>query len=288
MMVMTLRSNPRFKRFATLFSVATAAVLVLTACGGGGDKATPTPTILPTQTAQAPIASPRPGETTVGMLADRIAAAWPKVTSMRQTTRTSETSPASATPSASPVAGLEAVLVTEVDSDGNKRIVVSAGGLNISELIAIRGQVWALGYELWNIPPDAVGEPFGDGWVEIDTSYGSVDANLNQLILQLMSPVPPMYSNLTAEERARVVEPLGERTIDGRTCQAYRIPDTTLTGQAYDTIVSLDDAGLPCQIETLALGSNRSDTFVFNEPITILPPSTTPSGSPVATPASGS
>jgi hypothetical protein len=219
------------------------------------------------------------------MLADRIAAAWPKVTSMRQTTRTSETT---ATPTASPVAGVEAILVTEVDSDGNKHIVVSAGGLNISELIAIRGQIWALGYELWSIPQEAVGEPFGDGWVEIDTTYGAIDANLNQLILQLMSPVPPMYSNLTPEERARVVEPLGERTIEGRSCQAYRIPDTTLTGQAYDTIVALDDAGLPCQIETIALGSTRNDTFVFNEPITILPPSTTPTGSPVASPVSGS
>ncbi len=285
MMPMTLRFNPRTKRFAALLSVAVTAVLVLTACGGGGGKSTPTPTILPTQSAQVPIASPRPGETTVGMLADRIAAAWPKVSSMRQVTRTSEMT---ATPTASPEAGVEAVLVTEVDSDGNKHIVVSAGGLSISELVAIRGQIWALGYQLWRIPDAAVGQPFGDGWVEIDTTYGSIDANLNQLILQLLSPVPPMYSNLTAEERARVVEPLGERTVNGRSCQAYRIPDTTSTGQAYDTILSLDADGLPCQIETIALGTSRSDSFEFNLPITVSPPSTTPSASPAASPVGGS
>lgn len=271
--------QPRIRRFTALISAASVLVILLAACGGGDGDSSPTPTVLPTTAATAPIASPQPGQITVGDLSDQITAAWPLVSTITQTTATIVES---ATPEASPAASADPVLVTEVDAAGNKRITVSAVGLVLSELISIRGQIWALGYQVWSIPDTAVGPAFGDGWVEVDTTSIDGNASFNDLILRLLSPYPVIYGNLDATARARVVEPLGARVEDGRTCSAYRIPATTETGQAYDTIISLDESGLPCSIETVGLGQSQLNTYVFNAPIDITAPPTTPSASPAA------
>jgi hypothetical protein len=121
----------------------------------------------------------------------------------------------------------------------------------------------------------------------IDTSGSSSDPNFNQLVLNLLSNYPVVYSGLDETARARVVEPVGERTIAGRTCSVYRIPDTTETGQAYETFVALDATGLPCSIDTVALGQSNSNTYEFNLPLEVTPPSATPSASPVASPMAG-
>lgn len=283
--------HPLIRRFTPLFSTAIVLVFALAACGGGGDSS-PTPTILPTESAQQPVSTPLPGQITVGMLADRIAAAWPMVTTIRQTNVTSfdsasATASPQASPQASPTASNSLEVVTEVDASGSKRITVYALDIFLSQLISIRGQVWALGYQAWSIPESAVGPAFGDGWSEIDTSAGSGDASFNQLILNLLSNYPVVYSGLSDSARARVVEPMGEQTIAGRTCSVYRIPSTTETGQAYDTLLSLDESGLPCSIDTIGLGQTNSNVYEFNVPIEITPPSATPTSSPVAEPGAG-
>lgn len=276
--------HPLKRRFAALFSLTAILVLTLAACGGGSDPS-PTPTILPTGSVQEPISTPLPGQTTVGMLADRIAAAWPTVSAIRQVYSTSFDS---ATPTASPTASNQYEVVTEVDADGNKQITVTAMGIVFTQLIAIRGQIWVWGfYEALNIPDSVLGDPFGDGWMSVDTAAASGDATFNQLVLNLLSPFPVVYSGLNDAQRARVVEPLGQQVIDGRTCTSYRIPNTTETGQAYDDTLSLDETGLPCSIVTTGLGQTTTISYEFNTPIEISAPSTTPS-TPSASPAAAS
>jgi hypothetical protein len=257
-------------------------VLVLAACGGGGGDSTPTPTLLPTSTASLPVASPQPGQVTVGELADRIAGGWMVATTMRLTASTTMDS---ATPEAiaSPTTSLDYVVTTEVDGNGSKRITITALGFFITQVISIRGQIWVSGfYDAWNIPDSAVGAPFGDGWMEVDTSAADNDPNFNQFVLTMLSNYPPPYSGLSDSARARVVEPLGDRVVGDRTCSAYRIPATTETGQAYDIILTLDARGLPCSNDTIAFGQTQTNVYEFDTPIEITPPSTTPSASPVA------
>jgi hypothetical protein len=283
-----LPSSPLHKRrLAALFSTAIALTFLLAACGGGGGSS-PTPTTLPTAPAQGQVSTPLPGQITVGMLADRIAAAWPSVTTIRQTNVTSiDMGTPTASPQASPTAASNLEVVTEVDASGNKRITVNALGVFLSQLISIRGQIWALGYQAWSIPESAVGPAFGDGWSEINTSGASNDPTFNQLVLNLLSNYPVVYSGLSESARARVVEPMGEQTIAGRTCNVYRIPGTTETGQAYDTYLSLDESGLPCSIDTVSFGQTNSNLYEFNLPIEITPPSATPVASPVAETGAG-
>lgn len=275
-------SPPLARRLITLFSSAATLLLILAACGGGGGSE-PTPTVQPTEPAQQPVSTPAPGQITVGMLADRIAAAWPSVTTIRQTNVTSlDMGTPVASPQASPTASGSLEVVTEVDASGNKRITVSAMGIFLSQLISIRGQIWALGYQAWSIPESAVGPAFGDGWSEIDTSGSSSDPNFNQLVLNLLSPYPVVYSGLSESARTRVVEPMGEKEIAGRMCSVFRIPGSTETGQAYDTVLALDETGLPCSIDTISFGQVNSNVYEFNLPIEITPPSATPTSSPVA------
>ncbi|CAN5449910.1 hypothetical protein BH09CHL1_BH09CHL1_09150 [soil metagenome] len=262
--------------------MATVMVLVLAACGGSDADSTPTPSLLPTSTASIPVASPQPGQVTVGELADRIAGGWMVATTMRLTASTTMDS---ATPAAlaSPTASLDYVVTTEIDGSGNKRITITALGFFITQVISIRGQIWVNGfYDAWNIPESAVGAPFADGWMAVDTSAADGDASFNQFVLTMLSNYPPPYSGLSDSARARVVESLGEVTVGDRTCTAYRIPASTETGQAYDIVLSLDARGLPCSNDTIAFGQTQSNVYEFDTPIEITPPSTTPSTSPVA------
>lgn len=279
---LTAQSQPHFRRFGALISVASMVVLVLAACGGGGGDSTPTPTILPTSTASIPVSSPQSGQVTVGDLADRIAAGWMVATTMRLTASTTMDS-ATPVPLSSPTASLDYVVTTEIDGNGNKRITITALGFFITQVISIRGQIWVNGfYDAWNIPESAVGEPFGDGWMVVDTSAADGDPNFNQFVLTMLSNYPAPYRGLSDSARARVVEPLGDVTVGDRTCSAYRIPATTETGQAYDIILSLDARGLPCSNDTIAFGQTQTNVYEFDIPIEITPPSTTPSASPVA------
>lgn len=279
---LTTPIHPRIRRFGSLISVAIVALLVLAACGGGGGDSTPTPSLLPTPTGSIPVASPAPGQVTVGELADRIAGGWMVATTMRLTASTTMDS---ATPEAlaSPTTSLDYVVTTEIDGNGNKRITITALGFFITQVISIRGQIWVSGfYDAWNIPESAVGEPFGDGWMVVDTTAADDDPNFNQFVLTMLSNYPPPYSGLSDSARARVVEPLGDVTVGDRTCSAYRIPATTETGQAYDIILSLDERGLPCSNDTIAFGQTQTNVYEFDTPIEITPPSTTPSASPAA------
>ncbi len=264
------------KRLAGLVS-ALFFVALLAACGGD-DGDDPTPTVLPATVAPdtQPGASPTTA-ITVGELADLMAAAWSGVDTIRQTrTTVADTDGAGATPVSEP----ETVYMTEVDANGSKRVVIEVGGAIVGEIVAIGGDIWARGF--MPIPQEAAGPVFGEGWVAVTPEAVQIDPTATQLVNSMLSPYPPLYSGLSTTERQRVVEPLGPREVAGRSCNAFRIPATTSTGEAYDVILSIDERGLPCAIETIALGETTLDLFTFNESITIVRPEGTPVASPVA------
>jgi hypothetical protein len=257
------RSHTFIPRAAHLLT-ALLALIVLTACMGDTDSATPTPP--PTSTV-APVPTVPEGAITVGSLADRIGAAWGAVQTLRQ----ERYSPlASATPVATPSAMPATRYVTEIDANGNRRFTFEVGGMVMGEMVAIAGDIWARG--IWPIPMEATGTETADGWLPVTPEAASMDSISAQLVTGMLAPYPPIYSGLSTVERNRVVEDLGPREIEGRTCHAYRIPATTDTGEPYDVILTLDEQDLPCAIETTAFGTATIDLFTFNEEIVIVRP----------------
>jgi hypothetical protein len=239
------------------------AALLLTACGGG--KLTdPTPAAT-SGTSTMDLASASATTLTAGDLADWMGAAWSGVTSMRVVR--------GALPEGTPAADSPAS-ITEIDSAGNKRLVVTNADGTTSELLAVNGVIWAKG--VWPFPAASVGTPIASGWSRIDPAATKEDQVAGPLIDSMLAPSLPLYSGLSDAQRQRAVEPLGTSTIDGRACDAYRIPATTSTGQSYDVIISLDMNRLPCTIETIGLGQGTLETYTFNEAISVVAPEATP------------
>jgi hypothetical protein len=261
----------RFSRSLTLNSraaqvlTALAVIVTLAGCTGDSDPATPTP---PPTASVAPVPTVPEGAITVGMIADRIGAAWSNVETLRQE-RYSPLASAS-TPVATPDAMPATRYITEIDANGNRRFTFEVGGMVMGEMVAIAGDVWARG--IWPIPVEATGTETAEGWLPITPEAASADPVSAQLITGMLAPYPPIYSGLSTAERNRVVEDLGVQEIDGRSCHAYRIPATTDTGEPYDVVLTLDEQDLPCAIETTAFGTTTIDRFTFNEAITITRP----------------
>ncbi|MCC6703544.1 MAG: hypothetical protein IT334_01630 [Thermomicrobiales bacterium] len=240
------------------------AIVLLTACVGGSSPATPTPEPVSTT---APTPTLAEGTITVGMLADRIAAAWGSVETIRQ----ERTVPIeSGTPVASPEAIPSTRYITEIDANGNRRFTFEIGGMVMGELVAMAGDLWARG--IWPIPLDATGEETAGGWLPVTPEAASADPVAAQIVTGMLAPYPPILGGLSTAERQRAVEDLGPRTIDGRVCHAYRIPSTTSTGQPFDVILSLDERDLPCALESIAFGESTVDTYTFNTEIVITKP----------------
>lgn len=242
-----------------------AIVALLTACGG--DDSPPTPSPIPTEP-PTPVATLPEGTITVGMIADRIAAAWSEVETLRQVRFTP--TPTGATPVASPEAESMTRYITELDANGNRRFTFDVGGVVLGEMVAVAGDIWVRGF--WPIPLDATGEALDDGWLPVTPEAASTDPVAAQLITGMLAPYLPIYSGLSTAERDRVVDELGPRDVEGRTCDAFRIPATTDTGEPYDVILTLDDQGLPCAIETTAFGQTTIDLFSFNIEVVIQKP----------------
>ena len=239
------------------------AALLLSACGGG-KSADPTPVATAT-TSMTASAVGSATSLTAGDLADWMSAAWNSVTS----TRVIRGALLEGTPEVGSVQ-----TITEIDPAGNKRLVIHNADGSTSELLAVNGMIWANG--AWPFPPAAAGTPTASGWYTIDPAATTNDQVAGPLVDSMLATSLPLYSGLSDAQRQRAVEPLGTSTIDGRACDAYRIPATTPTGQSYDVIISLDAHRLPCTIETIGLGQGALETYIFNEEITIVAPEATP------------
>lgn len=244
------------------------ALLLLAACGGSSK---PAPTATPAASTSS-AATAESAAMTAGQLADMIAAAWSSV----QTIRIER---GAATP-ATPVAGApNAVIrtVTDTDAAGNRRLHIFYANGASAELIAVNGLLWARGD--WPFPAAAAGTPEADGWFTVDPAVAEQDQAAGPIVSAMLAPVTPVYSGLSESQRQRAVELLGARSIDGKRCDAYRIPATTQTGQSYDVIISLGADHLPCAIETTGLGQDSLETYTFNEAMSIVAPVATPAAS---------
>jgi hypothetical protein len=233
--------------------------LLLTACGGDS----------PAPTATAP---PVDG-LTVGHLADRMAAAWPGVKTYRTVFTTSAhaggTPRAGASPVASPEAGLE--VIDEVIAPDRKHRVYKQGGAVSSEFIAVDNKVYARGPLAAGLEPAT---PAAGDWVVVDPAAANLATPLGQLVRALAAPAAPPYSELSESRRNRSATPVGEVNVNGHTCAAYGIADTTATGEPINVILALGPDDLPCSFETRAGGTDNVTTFTFNVPLTINPPGT--------------
>ena len=303
-----------FGRFRPIsLAVVLLATLGLAACGDDDDDdPTPAPTAAPpVATSSAPsaaspapsAASPAPdGSTpaasdavpaggtpasmtsTVGRLAEGIAAAWPQ-TSYRRV----QTSVPSST--ATPTAGLTSLSVTdEVVYPGSvHRTIVDSNGTTSAEYLLIDGQVFARGTL---IPSAFQTGTSPETWVRFSEDMlapGSPGANV---LSQLQSLLEPRYSGLAPDEQAREAVLTSETTVEGQSCFVFSTVETTQTGERLDVEIALTPAGRLCSVTTTGGGLDTVETFTFDVPLTITAPevvatpaaATPDAASPVATP----
>ena len=254
---------------------AFALAVVLGACGG--DDADPTPTLAPPtvtsaagQSADTPATSPaaspadpaalQPGEVTLGQLADRIAAAWPSVTSYRSET-------VDLLGDGSPVPN--ALTVTrEVLLPDRKRFVVVEGD-TATEIVYVGNALFTR---------------VGDGpWTPVDTSALAANDRFRQAYAQMTGPVQAPFSGVSERERERIGREGAVTSEGGRSCREHIFPEVGAVGERIEITVLIDAAGLPCSIETLAGSTRNRTTFQYNVPVTIDAPAGV-AASPVASP----
>src|SRR6476659_1511843 len=249
--------------------------LALSACGDetrsdATSSIQPTPSLAFEPTTSATLA---PGEVTAGQIADRIAAAWPKVTSYRSITRII---PASGTPEATPAVELAGRAERHVILPDQKQIVITDQG-STTEIVLINGIL-----SKRTTPPGGSPSP----WQIIDPGTVSPNDPFSRTYATILAPETPPYSGLSGRQRDRIGTEQGQTTINGRACAGYLFPEVTETGERIQVIVYLDSADLPCRIETRAGLTISQTDYVFNQETAIATPvAATPAASPAASPA---
>lgn len=260
--------------FALVRGVSIALLaLVFTACGGKADP-TPTPTSSATERPTPPPdvpGTPLPGEVTAGEIADRIRAAWGTVKTIRITRTSTITIPVASpvtSPVASPVAIGQNAVIDEIVLPDRHRVTIIEGGSVLGEIVAVDGRIYVRGSLVPGMP--AARE---SGWHVIDLSSGATPTPLSSTFASLLQPPVPPFSQLTEQERGRIARPAGEVTVNGRTCRAFTIPASTMTGERIEVTVSLDASDRPCSITTRAGSTETVAVYEYNLPLVIDSPS---------------
>ena len=251
------RAIHRAIRASVTLSVMGAA---LAACGG--DEAAPTPTLAPPTATSAvappvgtPAASPadpsalQPGEVTLGQVADRIAAAWPSVTSYRSET-------ANLLVHGSPVPN-GTVVTREVLLPDSKRFLIAEGDTT-TEILFVGGALFTR--------VDA------GPWTAVDASKLQPGDRFLETYAQMTQPVEPPYAGVSARERERVGRETAIVAEGGKTCLEYVFPEVGAVGERIEITVRVDAAGLPCLVETLTGSTRNRTTFQYNVPVVIEAP----------------
>lgn len=221
---------------------------------------------------------------TVGELALLVEDAWSSVTSYRATTTNAGsggviteglTSPAVSSPVAriaSPVGSPDALLATDevVIPDLRHQLVREAGAQ--SEFVAANGLVYTRGaYNQVYVDPTL--DPAS--WVRLDPASIAPNSPLAIFVERFAGPEAfnSPFANLQPSTLETPLTPFDTSTVDGRTCQSYRVVQTTQTGERVDITLAIDENNLPCYEETAAGGIvNRTTYNDFNAEIVIEPP----------------
>jgi hypothetical protein len=250
-------------RIVRLPIVIALLALGLAACG---KDLQPSPTAVPTATEK----EATPSGLTVGVLADRIGEAWKTVDRYRSVTTTKS----SGTPEAD---DQSTEVIEEVILPDQRRQVVTTGGVEQSEIVAAGGNIYGRGP---NLPGIAQPNRDPEVWITINGNVLGPDNSMSGFYQSLLLPSQPPYAALTDAVRNRPAEELGRAEIGGKSCQQYRLVDTTLTGERVVVVLSLADDGLVCAIETTSDSSVTTSLFTYDQPETIALPA-----SPVPAPA---
>jgi hypothetical protein len=244
-----------------------ALAVALASCGDDdGNEVTRTPTVAPSGSPGAAL--------TAGDLADRIANGWKSIKSYRAVTVTGTRLPDDGSPNASEKVTAE--IVEEVALPDRRRQIVTSDGELGSEIVAVGGEVYGRGESL---PGLSNPNRNPDVWMVIDSKLLGPENQFLAFYESFAEPVAAPYSDLSEAERSRAAAPRGAVEIDGRSCQAFAIADTTMTDELVDVVMSIDKTGLPCAIATTAGGTTTTTTFAFDLPVSIEAPP-----SPVAAP----
>ncbi len=209
----------------------------------------------------------------VGEIADRIARAWAGVRSYRSVFTTTQRLPGTPAPSVVTIEVIEEAVLPD-----RRHRIMRENGVVTAELIIVGSTVYVRGIAL---PGFSTPRPDPDAWLLVDPAIAQAGDDVASLYAAVATPIAPPYAALSPEERLRDAVPLDRIEIGGRTCQRYRIADTTMTGERVEILLALGPDDLPCSIETSAGGTDSRSVFTYNLPITIVPPElATPIASP--------
>jgi hypothetical protein len=311
------RAAPRARRLGRrrMLKMSSAALLapLLTACGAMPPSGPASPTAIAPATPGAPVA-PTAAATakqgiTIGDLAGRVDASWPKVTSYRETATqvlmaplslpgaatplaspaaTPMASPAASPPAATPLAApTELVTERSIVLPGQRRQRVSGGGTFDHDAVVIGRRLAARGPLVARLVPNAP----TDAWVEIDPASLRPDDPAAAPLLALLRPITGPPVAFPERLREQVVRPLGAIPVSGHSCEGYAMADTTATGEREDITLALDDKNRPCLRET-RIGRTLLERIVWDQYDAVPPivwplpaPAATPIASPVGSPA---
>jgi hypothetical protein len=287
-----------------------ALAVTLAGCGNREDNApTSVPSVVPSLVPTATVQPLPPGpatpvtdagsETTVGDLADRIAAAWTGVTSYQINTIEFPSDGATppvlpgASPIASPLAGPtepSGFWIDEVVLPDLKRRRIVADQVVASEIVVSGGQIYVRGEIVVELVDATLG---AETWVVLTAADLATGSPLAQVLEGFLTPAAAPLSAISAEQRSLPMNFVRQTTAENRVCDLYHVVQTTLTGERVDVEIAIDASGLPCLIQTSVGGQTTVATYVaFNTPLTIEPPAEAvplPAASPTApaSPAAG-
>lgn len=267
--------------------LASLSLGLLAACGPMPEETPPTATA-PAVTDQTPATATPPGALlTFGNLATRVNAAWRDTGSYRIAisggTMPAPMAPASpiASPMATPMATLAATPVTrtpsaylsvrEVVLPDLQRQEVTGLGADDHEAIATADGIFVRGPLAEKIAP---GTPEGT-WIVLDPAEIPAGSTLSILLGGLPNVPPAPLSQAPQRLWPQQLRDLGEVEFDGRACQIYGAADTVAaTGMRIDYAIAVDEAGVPCFVETSATGTvERRDEYTnIGEPLEIVAP----------------
>jgi hypothetical protein len=265
---------------------------------------------------------PEPPRTTLGDLAARMDAAWPRAAAYRavytgsNAAQSVERAPAvapgatpvlSATPLAPAPGATPAVATTpgatpapvgsgrplttlEVVRPDRVRQVVVGAGANDHEAVVIGDQVYVRGPLAAVLSPGASPQ----GWLVLPAAAVAAAAGDEDdpaaVLAAVLSPPESPLSGLPGNLLPQEPRDLGPVDVNGRACRAWGAANTTPTGERLDITIAMDGDGLPCSVETRK-GTEVLGTVVweaFGEPLTIeAPVGATPVAAPAATPGPG-
>jgi len=242
-----------------LVAISLLAVVLTAAVRGAFAQSTPSvPGTPPGGSEPTTSATLQPGEVTAGQIADRIATAWPSITSYRAVSMLSSSD---GTPMASPVADVTASSEREVILPDTKRLVIRDGGTT-TEIVLVDGvlskRITSAGGELGL-------------WETIDLAEVAGNDPFKLTYETILAPESPPYSGLSDRQRDRIGTEIGADEINGRDCTGYLFPEVTETGESFEVVIYLDETDLPCRIETRTPAISQTD-YTFNESINIATP----------------